>query len=106
MTRTRLFIGLETAENLEIAPEEVIDRISEYVEGGTFYEGKGLWKGSTENSIVFEVVGLKDSMTIDFMDELEESNTDDPAEYLKAVLESEFDQDSVMVEKTGVEVGF
>lgn len=103
---TSFYVGLETASNLEIAPVEVIDLITEYVEGGTFYEAKGLWKGSTENSLVFEVVDIRDSMTADFRDELDESNISDPVEYLKDVLVTEFNQESVMVKRSDAEVSF
>lgn len=106
-TKTRLFIGLETSEkNLEIAPEEITAKISEYVTAGTFLEAKGLWMGDLENSIVFEVIDLSENMTPEFKDELEDSNTDDPVEYLKSVLETEFNQESVMIEQSEVQVQF
>ncbi len=94
MTRTRLFVGLETAENhATIAPEEVIGYIKQFVDAGTFYESLGLWKGETENSIVFEVMDFN-------------SNSDIALSELKEGLEEEFSQDSVMIEETGVEVSF
>lgn len=98
-TRTRFFVGLETSNGLEIHPEEVINLIRSHVEAGTFYEGKGLWHGELENSIVFESVGLEDC----FRDSEEAVSS---AEGLKELLEEEFEQDSVMVEKAGVEAGF
>lgn len=99
MTRTRLFIGLETSEeNLEIAPEEVIEEIQKHIEAGTFYESKGLWKGDIENSMVFECMDLENNFRA-------ASGIRD-LESLKERLEDKFDQDSVMVEQTEVEVQF
>jgi len=99
VTRTRLFVGLETAENrAAIAPEEVIEFIRERVGAGTFYEGKGLWRGELENSIVFESVMLSSQ----FRDDVDVDSVED----LKNRLESEFCQDSVMVERQQVEVAF
>lgn len=99
VTRTRLFVGLETAENhAAIAPEEVIEFIRECVGAGTFYEGKGLWKGKLENSIVFESMMLSSQ----FRDDVDV----DSVEELKSLLEDEFCQDSVMVERQEVEAAF
>ena len=107
MTRTRFFVGLETAENqLEIAPEEVIDWISARVQGGTFYEGKGLWMGERENGLVFEVMDLSDMLTDRGARELQDLNVGSAAGLLKTGLEQEFDQDSVLVERTEVDAAF
>lgn len=99
MTRTRLHIGLETSTHkTHIAPEEVINVVREHVDAGTFYEGKGLWMGDLENSLVFECMGLSSQFRDDSdVDSLEE---------LKSLLEDGFDQDSVLVEKQEVEVAF
>jgi len=104
-TKTKFGIGLKTCNNNEIRPQEVIDAIAEYVSAGTFYETKGLWREETENSIVFECVDLKHNLTTDALDEMEESDAD-PVKYLKNVLEKQFKQDSVMVERSTVEVAF
>lgn len=99
LTRTRLFIGLETSEkNLEIAPEEVINFIKRNIEAGTFYEAQGLWKGDLENSIVFECM--------EFEDHIKPTCGWRNLEDFKEALEREFNQDSVMVEQTEVEVQF
>lgn len=104
-TRTRLFIGLENP-NGEIHPEEVINFIQERVSAGTFYEGKGIWEGDTENSLVFEVMGLRDVASEKLESDLLDLGVDDRVEGLKILLEEEFLQDSVMIEQTEVEVAF
>lgn len=104
-TQTTFAVGLKTFNNNEIHPQEVIDAIAEYVDAGTFYESKGLWEGSTENSIVFECVDIENKLTGDAMDEIEESDAG-PVEYLKDVLETRFKQDSVMVKQSQIEVAF
>jgi len=106
-TITKLHIGLETSgTNLEIHPSEAIDIITEYISGGTFIESKGLWHGTTENSLIFKSANIRDMATQQLMDELHESNTDDPVQYLKDVLETELEQDSVMVTESTAEVTF
>lgn len=106
VTRTRLFVGLETAEEkLEIAPEEVIEFIKARVEAGTFYEGKGLWKGETENCIVFECMDIRSNIR-PAEDQDHGMMKVRALEDLKEGLELEFDQDSVMVERADVEVAF
>jgi hypothetical protein len=96
-TRTRLFIGLEN-QNGEIHPVEVISLVKQHVDAGTFYEGKGVWKGSTENSIIFECMDLEKH--------IRDAGDFQGVEDLKALLERRFDQDSVMVERTEVEAAF
>ena len=108
MTRTRLFVGLETStHNTHIHPEEVKEVISEHVDAGTFYQTEGLWMGGFESSLVFECMGLEDSFRGDSDLVAGPGGEDrDVIEALKTLLEEEFDQDSVMVEQTDVEVAF
>lgn len=106
MTRTRLFVGLETAENhASIAPEEVINFIKDRVSAGTFYESKGLWMGELENSLVFECMDLQDNIK-PAEDQDHDMMKVRALQDLKEGLEEEFNQDSVMIEQTGVEVSF
>lgn len=92
---TEFYIGLSGKDmnSQKIEPSDVIDSISEVVEGGTFKESKGLWKGDTENSIIFEVADL-------------ESNSELTVEELKESLEEEFNQESVMVKQYVADVMF
>lgn len=94
-TKTSLYIGLETKDKTPIEPQEVIDRISRYVDAGTFKEAKGLWNGELENSLVFECVDIEDHLI----------NHDDVMD-LKDELETVFNQESVMVETLEVDVAF
>ena len=106
MTRTRLFVGLETAENhAEIHPEEVINFIKDRISAGTFYEGKGLWMDELENCIVFECMNLESNIKPAEDQDHDRMNVR-ALQDLKEGLEEEFNQDSVMIEKTDVEVSF
>lgn len=92
-TKTKFHIGLKTAdEKLDIHPSEIIEHIKDLVDAGTFYESKGLWKGETENSIIFEVVNF-DKMSGDVT-----------RETLKSELENKFNQESVLVTEEDVRV--
>lgn len=92
---TEFHIGLsgKDMENQEIKPEDVIDSIKEVVDAGTFKEGKGLWKGETENTLIFEVADLRE-------------NSEFTAEELKKSLEKEFNQESIMVKRYGADAMF
>jgi hypothetical protein len=91
-TKTIFYIGLsdEDMENQIFNPKEVIASITEIVEAGTFREGKGLWKGRRENTVIFECV--------DF-----EAHSMLTVEEFKESMENEFDQFQVTVERVEVE---
>lgn len=95
-TITELYIGLETKDqNLEIHPSEVIDRIKDMVDAGTFKEAKGVWKGESEDSIIFECVDIDDHLV-----------DHDSVEALARELEDVFGQESIMVKRYDAEVSF
>lgn len=100
LEKTKLYIGLETKDGLPIAPEEVIQEIESRVDAGTFTASKGMWNGELENSIVFECMNLQDQIK----DHLKQDGY--TVKDLKNDLELEFDQESVMVEQSMVEVAF
>lgn len=98
-TRTRLFIGLETADKTQkVKKENVVDYISDQISAGTFTDATGLWNGDTEESLVFECVNIKDN--------IREDADIDTVDELKQRLEHLFNQESVMVERADVEVKF
>lgn len=99
-TRTRLHIGLKTADhNTHIHPEEVKKVVKNHVNAGTFYRATGLWKGEFEDSLIFEVLNIEEQ----FKDSRENV---DSVEGLKNLLEQEFNQDSVLVTTSEVDAAF
>jgi len=90
--KTRLYIGLsdEDMEKQQFRPEEVMDSITGMVKAGTFLQGKGLWNGSRENTVIFECIEIEENMPLS-LEELKES------------LEKEFDQYLITVEQVEVE---
>jgi hypothetical protein len=83
MERTRLYVGLETQNNEPLDRADVEEFIGKHVEGGTFYNGAGLWKGSTEDTLIFESVHPESARS-----ELDN---------LKKELADRFDQESVLL---------
>ena len=95
---TRFYVGLQDKkmENQIKNPEEVLSFCKKTFEGFTAYEGRGGWKGSTENSLIIEVVDLENSIIDESLKAgIEESNKSEK-EFLKESLEDLFNQESVM----------
>lgn len=96
-----------------VKPENVIDYVADHFRGATLYESKGIWKGSTENSMVIEIVGdIEEQVTNNSLASLiqkEAQKEDEPLqahEVIKESLEDIFNQDSVMTIRTNAEVQF
>ena len=103
---TKYYVGLHNSDmdKQTVKPENVIDYIADHFRGATIYESKGVWKGSTENSMVIEIVGnIEEEVTNDSLSSLIEmeknrdKNPKDPYIVVKESLEDIFNQDSVMI---------
>ena len=66
-----------------VSEKEIQEFIQKFFDGGTFFSGKGLWKGKTEDTLVFEVLNFAGLSKEDIIE-------------VKEALESEFNQESVL----------
>ena len=103
---TKYYVGLHNSDmdKQTVKPGNVVNYIADHFRGATIYESKGVWKGSTENSMVIEIVGnIEDQITNDSLSSLIEmeknrdKNPKDPYIVVKESLEDIFNQDSIMI---------
>ena len=95
---TRFYVGLydEDMNKQIVNPEEVIRFCKNHFEGFTAFEASGGWMGESENTVVIEVVDLRDSITDKALNSMVKDSDKSAALEVKETLEIEFEQESVM----------
>lgn len=109
-TTTTFYVGLNDSnmDDQTVKPEDVINSLAEMVQGGTFTESRGLWKGETEKSLKFEVANIAESLTEEFEEAFSEELDDGKPAFkcVKERIEEEFNQESVMVKRQTAGIHF
>ena len=105
---TRFYVGLydEDMNKQIVNPEEVIRFCKNHFTGFTVFVASGGWMGESENTLVIEVVDLRDSITDDALDSMVKDSDKSAALEVKETLEIEFEQESVMTAELMGDVHF
>lgn len=105
---TRFYVGLfdEDMNKQVVNPEKVIRFCKNHFAGFTVLEASGGWMGDSENTLVIEVVDLRDSITDKALDSMIKDSDKSASLEVKETLEVEFEQESVMTAELMGDVHF